>query len=142
MSSPLTMYGAGLFLRAVLTPDVYVAPTGLQVALTRTVPPRNASADQLVEPTAAEYERQPYFLDGVHWAPTNFGELYNTTKITFAKVGTSGWGMISGWALLDPGSGQCLTVGSIMNPYQATAGMVPYLDPGSVVLGLYDNGGN
>ena len=138
MSSSFSMYARGLLLRAVFTPDLYVAPVALEVALTSTVPPNNAAASQLNEPTAPGYARQPYALDGTHWAPTNFGELYNTLRIQFPIVSDASWGNIAGWALIDTGSGQCLNTGSIMGPYEAIIGSIPYLDPGTVLLGIYD----
>ena len=51
------------------------------MALTQTIPPANASADQLVEPSAATYSRITYPVGPLYWAPTNFGELYNTLTI-------------------------------------------------------------
>lgn len=137
MSSTFTMYGRQLLLRAVYTPDVYTALSTLEFALTRNVAPANATVAALIEPTPTEYVRQPYTLTSTYWAPSGFGEIYNTLKITWPQVVTV-WGMISGWALVEPVSGQCVAVGSVMESYQAIPGMIPYLDPGTVMLGIYD----
>lgn len=138
MPSSLSMYTRSQMMRAVFTPDIYVPPTGLLVALTKNIPPNNATAAQLIEPTVAGYVRETYGLTSAYWAPTNFGELYNTTRIEYNMVVDQSWGMIAGWALVDPGSGQCLNTGSIRTPYEAIIGSVPYLDPGTLVLGIYD----
>ena len=137
MTTSITMFGREQLLRAYLTPDIFVPPTGLEVALTLTIAPRNASADQLNEPTAPEYARQPYPMDGAHWAPTGFGELYNTTLVTFPQVANL-WGMLAGWALVETGSGQCIETGSIMSPYAPTQGMIPKMEPGTITIGIYD----
>jgi len=137
MSSTFTMYGRQQMLRALLTPDAFTPPTSLQVALCLQVPPANAAASQLIEPTSADYARQDYPVDMAHWAPTNFGELYNTVKITFGQAAQP-WGWIQGLALVDPVAGQCVSVGSVAEPYQTTIGMIPYLDAGAIVLGIYD----
>lgn len=138
MSSSLSMYARGQLLRSMFTPDIYVAPTGLLVALTKNVAPNNATAAQLIEPTVAGYVRETYGLTSAYWAPTGFGELYNTQRIEYNMVMDQSWGIIAGWALIDPGSGQCLDTGSIKTPYEAIIGSVPYLDPGTLLLGIYD----
>jgi hypothetical protein len=137
MSATFTMYGRELMLRAMLTPDAFTALGDMQVALTRTVPPANADATQLTEPTVGGYARQVYPALLAYWAPTGFGELYNTQVITFPMI-TVNWGLVAGWALLDPISGQCLSVGSVQEPYSTIIGMVPRLDPGTMQLGIYD----
>lgn len=130
------MYGADLLLRAVFTPELVTLPTTLQVALTLTVPPRNATAVQLNEPiSTTSYARQTYPLNGTHWAPNNFGALYNTVKITFPQVATT-WGMLNGWALVDPVSGQLMNCGALLDPIATIAGMIPFLDPATVMLGI------
>lgn len=132
-----TMYGREILLRAIFTPDAVTLPTSLQVALTTSVPPANASMDQLVEPTAAEYARQTYAVNAASWAPTGFGDLYNAIKITYPQVVDS-WGLLVGWALVDPVAAQCLNAGPLLEPIATIAGMVPYVDPGSIVLGIAD----
>jgi hypothetical protein len=132
-----TMYGRTLLLRAVFTPDAVTLPSALSVALTLTIPPANAVLEQLVEPVAASYVRQSIPLDAAHWAPTGFGELYNTIKVTFPQAVTA-WGLLTGWALLDPVSTQCVSAGALMEPFSAIIGAVPYVDPGALVLGIQD----
>lgn len=131
------MYGRTLLLRAVFTPELVTLPTELEVALTRTVAPANATEDQLVEPVVGAYERQVYPLDGTHWAPTGFGDLYNTVRIEWPQV-TASWGLITGWALIDAVNGQCVNTGALMEPMSTVIGMIPYVDPGALVLGTAD----
>lgn len=131
------MYGRTLLLRAVFTPELVTLPTELEVALTRTVAPANASEDQLVEPTLGGYARQVIALDGSHWAPNGFGDLYNTVTVTFPQV-TVSWGLITGWALVDPVATQCVNTGALMEPMSTVIGMIPYIDPGALVLGIGD----
>jgi hypothetical protein len=131
------MYGRELMLRALLAPDAFTPLTMLQIALTRTIPPANASADQLVEATTGGYARQDYPALATHWAPSGFGELYNVQTIWFPPV-TATWGLISGWAVLDPVSGQTISVGSVLDPYVTVIGMIPRIEPGVLSLGIYD----
>lgn len=131
-----TMYGADLLLRALFTPELVTLPTEVEVALTLTVPPRNATEAQLNEPIATtSYERQTYALNGTLWAPTGFGALYNTVKITYPQVATT-WGMLNGWGLVDPVSGQLLNCGPLLDPIATIPGMIPFLDPATVMLGI------
>ena len=138
MPSTFTMYARRQLLRGMFTPDVVTALEEVQVALTRTIPPANATEEQLVEPEAASYVRQTYFVGSMFWAPTNFGELYNTATVQWEQIGAEEWGFMRGWAVLDPISGQCLNVGSIMRPFRGITGMEPKLEPGTLMLGLYD----
>ena len=136
-SGTFTMFSRAKMLSGLLAPDTFVPLTSLLVALTRSIPVANSSALQLVEPTTGGYARQSYVANAAHWAPTGFGELYNTMVVTFPQVTAAGWGLIRGWGLIDPTSGQCISVGPIMDPFVATAGMVPRLDPGVILLGIY-----
>jgi hypothetical protein len=138
MPSTFTMYARRQLLKAMFTPDDFIALDRVEVALTQTIPPANASADQLVEPGAATYSRITYPVGELYWAPTNFGELYNTLTVQWAEIAAEQWGFLRGWAVLDPVSGQCLNVGSIMRPFKGITGMVPKLEPGTLMLGLYD----
>lgn len=138
MSSSFTMFGRSQMLRSMVTPDLFVPIDSFEIALTNTVPPANASEAQLVEPTAAAYVRQTYSTGSTYWAPSGFGEFYNTLLVTWPQVTVDSWGLIRGYAVVDPVSGQCVSVGSIQNPFQATVGYVPKLEPGSVMLGIYD----
>lgn len=138
MPSTLTMFGRRFLMRALLTPDTYVPITEVEIALTRSIPVANAAASQLLEPTALSYARQTYPTGSIYWAPTNFGELYNTTLITFDQIQAEEWGWIRGYAIIDPTSQQCLDVGSLKVPFRGVIGMVPKLEPGSVMLGIYD----
>jgi hypothetical protein len=122
----------------VLTPETFVPLGDLEIALCATVPPANASVAQLEEPTAASYARQVYPAGVEYWAPTEFGELYNTLTVEFPIVLEDSWGVVTGYALVDPVSGQCLSVGSLLEPYEATVGMVPRLEAGVLQLGIYD----
>lgn len=131
------MVGRSLLLRAVFTPEAVTLPTSLEVALTRFVAPANATAAQLVEPSGGDYARQPYQIGGAYWAPTGFGELYNTVKVTYPQV-SAPWGLITGWALIDPVSGQCLNTGALMEPMATVIGMIPFIDPGALILGIED----
>lgn len=131
------MYGRTLLLRAVFTPDAVTLPTSLKVCLTLTVPPANAVMEQLVEPPGLVYVRQTLPLDAAHWAPSGFGELYNTTTVTFPQVVDS-WGLLVGWALVDTVSTQCVSAGALKEPMATIPGMVPYVDPGALVLGIQD----
>ena len=133
-----TMFTRGLMMSGLLTPNVYVPLTTLQIALTRSIPVANATALQLVEPTTGGYARQSYSVGSAWWTASGFGEYYNSAVVTFPQVTLDGWGLIRGWAVIDPTSGQCISVGSILDPFMATAGMVPRLDPGVILLGLYD----
>jgi hypothetical protein len=132
-----TMYGRQLMICSLLTPDAVVALGSLQIALTTTVPVANASALQLEEPTGS-YQRQPYQASGTWWGPTGFGEIYNTHAVVFPTVTDASWGLIRGWALIDPVAGQCLAVGSIQDPFVADVGVAPQIEPGTLLLGNYD----
>jgi hypothetical protein len=132
-----TMVGRSLLLRAVFTPEAVTLPTEFEVALTRFVAPSNATAAQLVEPVGGGYVRQEYPVGLAAWAPTGFGSLYNTTKITFPQVSAT-WGLLAGWALVDPASGQCIDTGALKEPMATVVGMIPYVDPGALVLGIED----
>lgn len=138
MGATFTMFSRTKMIQALLAHDLYVPLTTLQVALTRNIPVTNATAGQLLEPTTGGYVRQNYSAGSAYWAPSGFGEYYNTNVVTFPQVTAEGWGLIRGWAVLDPNSGQCLSVGSILDPFNATSGMIPRLDPGVLLLGLYD----
>lgn len=138
MPSTFTMYARRQLLKSMFTPDDFTPVDEVSVALCRSVPPANASADQLVEPDAASYTRQTYATGSLYWAPTNFGELYNTLTVQWAKIEAEEWGFMRGWAVVDPVSGQCLNVGTIMRPFRGTVGMVPKLEPGTLMLGIYD----
>jgi hypothetical protein len=131
------MYGRQLMLKAVYTPDDFTPITEVEVALTRSIAPNNVAVSQLVEPTAPEYVRQPYPLDVAHWSPTSFGELYNSLTLTWPQV-TVYWGWVSGWAIIEPVANQVLNAGALLAPFDGALGVVPFLDPGTLVLGLYD----
>lgn len=131
------MYGRSQLLRLMFTPEAASAPASVEIALTRFVAPANATAAQLIEPDVGDYARQPYGIGLVHWAPTGFGELYNTTKITWPQLSAS-WGLITGWAVIEPVSGQCLNAGALQEPIATVIGMVPFVDPGALILGLED----
>jgi len=138
MGSTFTMYGRGQMLQAMLNPDDYAPVATYGVALTRYPPANNSSIDQLIEPDATlGYARASYPTTAAKWVSTGFAEFYNVDPIEFAQV-TSDWGLISGWALLDVLAGQCVAVGSLGNPFSAVSGMIPVLDSGAIMLGLYD----
>jgi hypothetical protein len=138
MPSTFTMYARRQLLKSMFTPDDFLALESVEVALTRSIPPANAAADQLIEPDADSYSRQVYPVGVVYWAPTNFGELYNTLTVQWEQIASQEWGFMRGWAVLDPVSGQCLNVGSIIRPFRGITGMEPKLEPGTLMLGLYD----
>lgn len=136
--STFTMYGRGQMLKALLDPTGYAPINVFGVALCRYAPPNNASIDQIIEPDEIlGYERATYPTTAEMWVSTGFAEYYNLDPITFPQV-QADWGLISGWALLDNQAGQCVAVGNLANPFIATTGMVPKLDSGSIMLGLYD----
>jgi hypothetical protein len=138
MPSTFTMYARRQLLQAMFTPDDFTALESVQVALTRTIPPANATEEQLVEPDADSYTRQSYPCGALYWAPTNFGELYNTLTVQWEQIASQEWGFMRGWAVLDPVSGQCLNVGTIIRPFRGITGMEPKLEPGTLMLGIYD----
>lgn len=137
MAATFTMFGRAYLLSAVVTPDLFTAPTTLQIALTNNVPTANSTVSQLLEPTAPSYARQDYDVGSEFWYPSGFGEYYNSATITYPMV-TELWGRVAGWAVILPDIEECLNVGSIDDPYQTILGMVPRLDPGVVLLGIYD----
>ena len=132
-----TMFGREGMLGAYLTPDTVVPLGALQVALTRSIPVANAAANQLIEPNTGGYARAAYYANGAHWSPTGFGEYANSLPIVFPEI-TASWGLIVGWALIDPVSGQCITVGEIADPYVAEMSTIAVISPGVLVLGSYD----
>jgi hypothetical protein len=138
MPSTFTMYARRQLLKSMFTPDQFLPIDEVSVALTRNIPPANATAEQLVEPEADAYARQTYATGSLYWAPTNFGELYNTLTITWDQIEAEEWGFVRGWAVVDEVSGQCLNVGTIMRPFRGVVGMVPKLEPGTLMLGIYD----
>jgi hypothetical protein len=137
VAATFTMFGRAYLLSAVVTPDLFTPPATLQIALTNTVPTANSTVTQLLEPTAPSYARQTYDVGSEHWYPSGFGEYYNSAAIVYPMV-TELWGRVAGWAAILPDIDECLTVGSIDDPYQTILGMVPRLDPGVVLLGIYD----
>lgn len=140
MPNTLSMYARDLAIRALLTPGESPVITELEVALTRTVAPNNASLSQIVEPTADLYARQPYFLGSTYWAPTGFGSLYNTQSVVWPMVMLESWGYVAGWALIDPVALQVVNAGSLLMPYEPITGNTPRLDPGAMIVGFTDVG--
>lgn len=139
MSSTFTMFGRAHMLRAMVAPDLFTPIAQFEIALCRSVPPANAAASQLLEPPAGTtYVRMTYPTGSTYWAPSGFGEFYNTVQVLWPQVDTTEWGVIRGYAVIDPVSEQCVSVGTIQNPFRATVGFEPKLDPGTVMLGIYD----
>lgn len=133
-----TMYGRTLLLKAMFTADTVVLPDHVEVALTLTVPPANAETTQLFEPgPTTSYARVDYALVSDNWTTNGFGDLFNTDMVEFAQVEDT-WGLLVGWALVDPDSGQVLNCGPLFEPIATTSGMIPQLPPGSVVLSIQD----
>jgi hypothetical protein len=131
-----TMYGADMMLRLMFAPTSVTRPTTAAVALCLNVPPRNAVATQIAEPpSSSTYARQNYAMSSSWWASTGFGSLYNTSRITFPSV-VDPWGVLMGWALVDPNTGQLLSAGQLTDPIQSAKGMVPILDVGAIILGI------
>lgn len=131
------MYGRALLLSALYSPDTFMAIPVMQVALTRNVPVSNTDVSQLIEPTGSNYVRQDYATGSDHWAPSGYGELYNALRITYPEV-VSSWGFIAGWAIIDPVAAQVINAGGLLAPFDASAGVIPFLDPGTLMLGLRD----
>lgn len=138
MPSSFTMFARRQMLRAMFAPNTFTPLDEVQVALTLSIPPANVTAAQLLEPSSASYARVTYAIGSLNWAPTNFGEFFNAKRISFPTIAGEEWGMIRGWALIDPTSEQCLNVGSQQQPFRGIIGMTPRLEPGAVMLGIYD----
>ena len=139
MSNTLTMYGRTLLMSALFTPDAFVLPTNVEVALCQRVPTANSPVDQLLEPDpASSYARQPYAFSAVHWGTSGFGDFVNLAQITYPLVDAGGWGMISGWALIDADAVECIAVGSALEPYLTELGLQPFIPAGAITLGIFD----
>ena len=140
MPNTLTMYARDLGIRALFTPEDVIPLGALQVALTSTVAPNNADVSQLVEPSNDLYERQDYGLGIAFWGPTGYGSLFSTQEVAWETVLEDSWGMIAGWALIDPTTEQVINTGAINTPYEASTGTTPRLPAGSMVVGFTDVG--
>ena len=137
MSATWSMWGRHLLLAQTLTPELVADLSGLQLALTRSVPVANASPSQLLEPNTGGYARVAYGIGGAYWRRTGFGEYQNTQSLSFPEI-TASWGLIVGWALVVPAADQCLAMGSIKDPFVGVVGMLPVAAPGVLLLGNYD----
>lgn len=129
-----------LYLRSELLRRFFLAgePQDCYLALCSVVPQANATGDQLLEPVAGGYARAVYETGTDRWAPSGYGEVYNTRRLVFDEA-VSDWGLIAGWALVDsPNSGLTLAVGSVLTPTFVVAGVTPVAEVGSITAGLYD----
>ena len=138
MSSTFTMVGRDMAMRALLTPDDFPTIDAVGIHLTRTVPVANSATSQLTQPDpGGGYAAQYYDTGRNFWEPTGFGEYYNAQRIDFPQV-TASWGRMLGYAVSIAGKFECLSVGALAEPFIAEVGMIPYLPPGTIVLGFYD----
>lgn len=138
MSSTFTMDGRAMAMEALLVPDQFAPLTGLTIALTRTVPVANTAPSQLTQPDpSGGYVAQNYGVGVEFWQPTGFGEFYNAAPVNFPQV-TASWGRMLGYAVIASDRSKCLSVGALAEPFIAEIGMIPYLPPGTIVLGFYD----
>jgi hypothetical protein len=138
VSATFTMYGRMVLLLAYWNPDTFTPLDHTQICLCLDVPPSNASEDQLVEPATLDgYARIDYPMDAAHWPDSGFAELYNAEAFAFPHVDDD-WGLIQGWAILDPVAGECLAVGGFAEPFFASLGMDPLIEAAGITLGLYD----
>lgn len=138
MSSTFTMYGRQQMLLAYWSPNVGSVLANSKFCLCTAVPPANAAVAQLQEPDTADgYGRITVPMNSSNWGETGFAELYNLNALVFNTV-TDDWGLIVGFAIADTGSGQCLAVGSLAEPFAAVRTMVPRIEIQGVVMGLYD----
>lgn len=142
MSLVMTTYGRQLLLDYFFTPAEAVTVSTLYVCYCNNVPESNADGSELTEPdpVLTGYARQAYPLDGDHWAPTGFGEVFNTDTRTFPNV-DSEWGLIQGIAFATAaivGTGSVLLVGSVAEPFQPEVGTAPIFGVGDATVGLYE----
>lgn len=139
MSGSLTMWAREQMLTSFFRRDAFTVVPTVQVALCRALPNYTATSSQLVEPVASGYARQNITLTAANWALTGFGEISNVPSITFGTVGTTSWGLIVAYAIVDPVSGNCVQVGQVGNPMEPLQGMIMRLGPGMVTIGIYDD---
>jgi hypothetical protein len=137
--STLSTYTRAQMLRSVFIPDLFVPTTVVKICLTSQIPLNNSSVAELVEPTAESgYVAQDYTMGSAFWEESGFGELYNLNQIIFPTALTS-WGVIAGWAMVDPDNNEVLACGELLNPFIAAIGMTPALDSGTITIGIYED---
>lgn len=149
MTATLTPYGRGMLLSAVFTPELYVPPDGLWLAVTRAIPVDNDEADNLDEPVDGSglplngYSRLDLgSLNIDNWAFSGFSEVYNLNPYVWTAA-TGPWGLIQGYAVLDAldvGTGHVIAVGEQIEPYQivSSGDKPPPIDVGGLAFGIYD----
>ena len=139
MSGTASMLLRQSLLAAYFTPDNYVGPGTLFVALANGTPLVNSSGSVVNEPTTGGYARVPVPLDSDHWTITPFGEVVTSQDTVFATP-TEEWGLLTSWVLLDaPIGGSLLSSGSLIPPTYFIAGQdPPIVAAGLIVTGLYD----
>lgn len=141
MSLVLTTFGRQAMVTQWWVRDLADSTSSVWVAYTVTVPPGNADGTQLDEPDPAHgYARLEIPLNSSHWAPTGFGEIFNSLSDTFSTP-TSDWGYISGLALLDDatvGAGHVIATGEVAEPFRCPAGITPVVNVGDITIGLYE----
>lgn len=141
MSLVLTTFGRQAMVNQWWVRDLADSVTSVWVCYTVNVPPGNADGTQLDEPPGtAGYSRLEIPLDSGHWAPTGFGEIFNSLE-DFFSAPTSDWGYISGIALTDDsgiGLGNVYATGEVAEPFRCPIGTTPLLEVGAVTIGLYE----
>lgn len=137
MSSGFTSYGVATMLRSLFTTDVATVPAFAEFAACLTVPVMNATGDQLVEPPAsAGYSRASLSMTADSWGVSDFGEIYNIVDMPLGTPSQQ-WGPLYGWALVDPGTTECIVVGELIDPLDPVVGMEISVPPSALVIGLY-----
>ena len=137
MGATFTMYGRQQMLKAYWQSAAVVLASS-QMALVTSVPPSNAAASQLVEPSSADgYARITCPMTTAFWGESGFSEIYNLQAMVFPEV-EDDWGLIQGWAIVAVAAGQCLAVGGLAEPFDAVTGMIPTIEIQGITLGLYD----
>lgn len=115
----------------------------LQVALTRKIPPANASVSQLDEPPSIfAYSRRGLVLNSTNWGLTTMNEITNLVEILWFES-TGDWGVLTGWALVTADASgigtfveRVAATGKLAQPIRAVTYTQPRLAPGTITLGL------
>lgn len=140
MSSTVSMWFRDKMLRAVILGE----PLGFDevwVAMTRVVPESNAPAENLDEPVGGGYGRMAYPIGPAateFWEVSGYGEIMAIQDVLY-DAPTAPWGLIQGWALCSAEvDGECLAVGSMVNPRRIDFGDRPVVHAYGITFGLLD----
>lgn len=112
--------------------------TSFDVALTRRPPASNADVTQLDEFFQNGYARANVLLGASYWTMITPTLVANAAQITFARVGGTGIGTITGWALIAKEANKVAAVGTLVEPIRVVGGIRPILGIGAISFSEQD----